>query len=104
MKVNGKKQSELARKGIKVDVAPRRVRIKKLEIISVDLPMIRFSVTCSKGTYIRQLAVDIGEKLGCGAYLSELKRTRSGIFSVTEASPIDELNNLPINELKRRLI
>lgn len=103
VKVNGKKLYELARKGIDVEVAPRTVSIKKLEIESIKLPQIRFAVTCSKGTYIRQLAVDIGEELGCGAYLSELKRTRSGTFSISDALLMEELKALPAAELESRL-
>jgi len=103
VKVNGSKLYELARKGISVDVPPRKIVIKRLDIISIEAPKIRFSVSCSKGTYVRQLAVDIGERLGCGAYLSELKRTRSGKFSISEAALIDELRALPAEELERRL-
>ena len=103
VKVKGKKLYELARKGITVDVAPRRITIKDLSIQSTDLPRIFFSVTCSKGTYVRQLAVDIGEVLGCGAYLSALRRTRSGAFSAQDACSLEELRTVLLAELATRL-
>ena len=101
--IKKKKLYELARKGITVDVAPRRITIKDLSIQSTDLPRIFFSVTCSKGTYVRQLAVDIGEVLGCGAYLSALRRTRSGAFSAQDACSLEELRTVPLAELATRL-
>jgi tRNA pseudouridine55 synthase len=103
VKHNGKKLYELARKGISVDVKPRKVTISKLKILSMSLPQIEFDVTCSKGTYIRQLCVDIGESLNCGAHLSRLRRTRSGDFSVDQALALDELARMDSSSLARRL-
>lgn len=103
VKVNGKKLYELARKGITLDVAARAVSIRKLEITSIKLPAVSFSVICSKGTYIRQLADDIGKILGCGAHLTLLKRTRSGQFSLADAVVIDDLKALSPGELTSRL-
>lgn len=103
IKVNGKKLYELARKGIDIDMPPRPISIKRLEIKCINMPQIHFFVTCSKGTYVRQLAADIGGKLGCGAHLSALKRTRSGRFSISEAVLMDELKALPAAELANRL-
>jgi len=85
VKIKGRKLYELARKGIKADPEPRKVTIKNIDIINIRLPEITFDVTCSKGTYIRQLAVDIGKVLECGAYLSALKRTSSGKFDIKNA-------------------
>lgn len=82
---NGKKLYELARKGIVIKKEPRKIVIQKLDITGVSLPKVFFKVACSKGTYVRQLACDIGETLGCGAYLSALRRTRSGSFTIKEA-------------------
>ena len=104
VKVNGAKLYELARKGLSVEVPARPVVIKKLTVTAVDLPRVSFAVTCSKGTYVRQLAADIGERLGCGAYLSALARTRSGRFSLADAIGVEALRSLTADALARRLI
>lgn len=103
VKVKGRKLYELARKGVRVAVEPRKVTIKELEITGVSIPDVSFRVTCSKGTYVRQLCVDIGEDLGCGAHLSRLRRTRSGPFTVGEAIQVAELGDLSSDELGKRL-
>lgn len=104
VKYNGKKLYELARKGISVEVRPRKVIIKRLEITGISLPQVSFGVTCSKGTYVRRLAADIGDRLGCGAYLSRLSRTRSGRFAIDQAISVDELKDLTSADLEKRLI
>ncbi len=71
---------ELARQGKEVKLEPRKVTIKEFEIAKIELPVIHFRVVCTTGTYIRSLANDFGEALGCGAYLSSLCRTRIGEF------------------------
>ncbi len=103
VKVNGRKLYELARKGISIDVKPRKVIIKRMEILKQEIPNITFSLTCSKGTYVRQLCVDIGDALGCGAHLSGLRRTRSGRFSILEAVDMAGLERMDIRELESRL-
>ena len=80
LKVDGKKLYELAREGKTVERKPRAVQFYEIEIKKIGLPYVRFSVTCSKGTYIRTLCHDIGQKLGCGGCMEELLRTRSGNF------------------------
>ena len=90
IKKNGKKLYEHARKGQEVEIEPREVEIKEFEILSVNLPEVSFRVKVSKGTYIRSLAYDFGKALGAGAYLSELRRTKTGDFSVKDAITIDE--------------
>lgn len=99
-KRNGRKLYELARKGITVAVEPKKVTIKKIDIRNISLPEISFSVVCSKGTYIRQLASDIGRELGCGAYLSRLVRTRSGEFGIGAAVGVDQLKTIDLAELR----
>jgi tRNA pseudouridine55 synthase len=84
--IDGKRAYELARKGLEVAVKPREVEIKSLEISNINLPTFDFKVICSKGTYIRSLAHDIGQKLGCGGYLSALRRTRIGNYRVEDAA------------------
>ncbi|MER3498510.1 MAG: tRNA pseudouridine(55) synthase TruB [Chitinophagaceae bacterium] len=90
IKVEGKRVYELARKGKEVKLQPRPVTIKEFKIINIHLPVVEFKVVCSTGTYIRSLANDFGEALGCGAYLSSLCRTRIGDFKLENAMTIDE--------------
>jgi tRNA pseudouridine55 synthase len=80
----------LARRGKEVELEPRDIFIKEFEITSIEMPVLRFRVVCSTGTYIRSLAHDFGKALNCGAYLSELRRTRIGEFRVNDALTIDE--------------
>lgn len=91
VKVDGKRVYELARKGEEVKLKSRQVIISEFEFTKVDLPTIEFRVVCSKGTYIRSLANDFGAVLGVGAYLSSLRRTRIGEFSVEKAYQLDNL-------------
>ena len=90
IKVDGKRVYELARKGIDVKLEPRKITIKEFQITKIELPVISFLVVCSTGTYIRSLANDFGEKLGCGAYLSSLCRTRIGEHKLENALTIEE--------------
>ena len=89
IKVNGKKLYELARKGIEVERAPRKVEIHQIEITKISLPSVSFSVSCGKGTYIRALARDIGRALNSGAYLTALCRTRSGDIRIEDCHDYD---------------
>lgn len=91
LKVNGKKLYELARAGKTVERKARRVQIFSLEVLSVDLPRAVIRVTCSKGTYIRTLCQDIGEKLGCGGVMCSLKRTRVGRFTIGQTFTLARL-------------
>ena len=91
LKVNGKKLYELAREGKTVERKARPVCFYEIEILEMDLPMVRFSVTCSKGTYIRTLCHDIGQKLGCGACMEELTRTASGEYRWEDSITLDEV-------------
>ncbi|MDP8299864.1 MAG: tRNA pseudouridine(55) synthase TruB [Candidatus Tantalella remota] len=103
-KINGERLYKLARRGIEVERAPQKIFIKKLDRLDVDIPFVKISVACSKGTYIRQLADDIGEKLGCGAHLSELRRTRSGSFTIEQAVPFEKLRGMNRKELDENII
>jgi tRNA pseudouridine55 synthase len=89
IKKEGKRLYELARKGETTEIKARTVNITEFEITKVNLPEVTFRVVCSKGTYIRSLAFDFGKALGSGAYLSALRRTKIGNFSVEKASSID---------------
>jgi tRNA pseudouridine55 synthase len=85
IKVEGKRAYNLARKGVDHQLKKRPVQIHELEITAYSLPEIHFRVVCGKGTYIRSLANDIGARLGCGGYLSALRRTRIGAYHVKDA-------------------
>ena len=85
LKVNGKKLYELAREGKTVERKPRPVHFYQIEILEMNLPLVRYRVVCSKGTYIRTLCHDMGEKLGCGAAMESLVRTKVGKFELKDA-------------------
>ncbi len=92
-KIKGKRMYELARKNIEVEHEPIEVNIYKMDIIDINLPYVKLLVECSKGTYIRAIARDIGIKLNTGAYLTELERTAIGDYRVENAFSIQELIN-----------
>jgi len=94
IKVDGRKLYDLARSGIEIERKSRPVTIKELEIIGEEAGDYIFRVVCSKGTYIRTLCNDIGERLGTGAALSSLRRTAAGDFSIDDAHTIDEIREL----------
>ncbi|MDQ2863912.1 MAG: tRNA pseudouridine(55) synthase TruB [Bacteroidota bacterium] len=90
IKQNGKPVYLLARKGLEVKMEPRKIIIHKFEINDINLPVVSFKVVCTTGTYIRSLAHDFGQALGCGAYLSSLCRTRIGEFKLENAMSMSE--------------
>ena len=90
VKFRGKPLYQWARKGIDVELSPRAMEIHRLAVEEVRLPYVTFTVSCSKGTYIRTICSDAGETLGCGACLSGLRRTRSGAFREEEALPLHD--------------
>lgn len=94
LKVGGKKLYELAREGKSVERQARPVRILELEILQIELPVIKMRVVCSKGTYIRTLCDDIGRALGCGGAMKSLERTRVGTFTLENAVTLGKLQEL----------
>ena len=94
LKVNGKKLYELARQGKEVERQARPVQILDIQIESIDLPRATFSVTCSKGTYIRTLCYDIGQKLGCGGCMESLLRTRVDRFKLEDSLTLSQIEKL----------
>ena len=92
VKVNGRKAYEMARKGEEVELEPRMIQVHHLEILEWATPEVVVDVHCSSGTYIRSLANDLGEVLGCGAYLVGLRRTKNGRFSLRDSVPLRKLN------------
>jgi tRNA pseudouridine55 synthase len=87
----GKRLYQYARKKEEIEIRKKKVEIKKIEVKEIELPYVVIGVTCSKGTYIRSLAYDIGEKLGCGAHLFSLCRTRVGPFELKDVYELDEV-------------
>lgn len=94
LKVNGKKLYEYAREGIEVERKPRMVTIYSIEIKKIELPRVWFQVECSKGTYIRTLCNDIGEKLGCFGCMETLVRTRANVFEIKNSFKLAEIEQL----------
>lgn len=101
IKINGVRLYELARKGIEVQRELRSINIYNIEILHIKTPIIKFNVTCSKGTYMRSLCFDIGEKLGCGAMMNNLKRISSSSFHIAESTELYEINE---ENIKNKII
>jgi tRNA pseudouridine55 synthase len=93
-KVGGRKFYEMARKGESVPVIPKKVRVRELSFGEMSRGQLPFSISCSSGTYIRSIASDLGEKLGCGAHLESLRRTRIGDFHVSEAVALERFEEM----------
>mgnify|MGYP002518795639 CR=1 FL=1 len=94
LKVNGKKLYELAREGKTVERAARRVQIFDIEILNIELPRVKMRVHCSKGTYIRTLCHDIGQRLGCGACMEKLTRTKVSRFEIKDSLTLAQIEAL----------
>lgn len=93
IKKSGKRAYERVRNGEEIKLDPRKIFIKQFEITGIDLPIVHFRVVCAAGVYIRSLAHDMGARLGCGAYLNRLCRTRIGEFLLSESLTIEEAEN-----------
>jgi tRNA pseudouridine55 synthase len=87
----GRRLHELAREGVEVERPPRRVSIHRFELLCKEGPKVDFEVHCSKGTYVRALVRDLGDALGCGAHLSALRRTQSGLFVLADVVELEEM-------------
>jgi len=96
IKIGGKRLYELARKGEEIERTARVVMVHQIEVLSCNGPVASICVDCSKGTYVRSIAQDLGEHFGCGAYLSNLVRVRSGPFDLQDAWTIKELESLDL--------
>jgi len=97
--INGTRAYEYARKGSELELKPQKIKIYSIELILFDLPFVKVKVICSKGTYIRALARDIGLALESGAYLAELRRTHIGSFDVKNAVSIEEFEKSLISDV-----
>ncbi len=104
IKKDGVPLYKLARQGIEVERKPRLIRIYSYRFTDYAEPLAHFRVACTKGTYIRTLAHDLGQKIGCGAHLHTLRRLASGKFDVAQALPLDRILDLPLSELEKRVI
>ncbi len=104
IKMNGVPLYKLARKGIEVVREPRLIHIYTYRFTDYTAPFGRFRVACTKGTYVRSLAHDLGQKIGCGAHLTELRRAVSGKFDVANAIPLEDVVKLSQAELEQRVI
>ena len=106
IKVNGKKAYDYAREGKEVELSPRKIEIFAIENIEVDIPKkeVAFDVSCTKGTYIRSLVHDIGEKLGCGATMIELRRLRTGNFDINKSVKLYDYLKLEYNDMISNVI
>jgi tRNA pseudouridine55 synthase len=96
-RINGKRLYNLARKGIVVERKTKKVTIYNIKVVDFNLPIIKLKVSCSKGTYVRTLADDIGNTIGCGAYLKSLVRTKAGQFKIEDSLNIENFEKMVRN-------
>jgi tRNA pseudouridine55 synthase len=99
IQIEGKRAYEYARGGKTVEIKAKPINILEFEIISIRIPEIEFRIVCSKGTYIRSIANDFGQKLGCGAYLSSLCRTKIGEYKLSDAISLDEFEKMVLTNV-----
>jgi tRNA pseudouridine55 synthase len=104
IKVKGVPLYKMARKGIEIEREPRLVHVYNFRFTSYELPLGAFKIACTKGTYVRSIAHDLGQKLGCGAHLATLRRSVSGRFDVADSMSLDAVLNLTIAELEKKVI
>jgi tRNA pseudouridine55 synthase len=104
VKKDGVPLYKLARKGVEVPREPRLIHIYKFQFSAYQEPLGHFQIACTKGTYVRSLAHELGQKLGCGAHLAVLRRMASGKFDVKDALPLEETLRLTLDELEKRVI
>lgn len=104
IKKNGVPLYKLARKGIEVEREPRLIHIYNYRFTNYAEPLGEFRVACTKGTYVRSLAHDLGQKLGCGAHLAALRRSVSGKFDVADATRLDDVLNLTAAQLEKKVL
>ena len=104
IKIAGVPLYKSARKGEEIEREPRFIRVMSWELTRFALPQLDFRLRCTKGTYVRTLAHDLGQKLGCGAHLSALRRTATEKFNVTQALTLDQIQALSLTEIEQRLI
>lgn len=104
IKVDGVPLYKMARKGEEVEREPRFIRVMSFDLLTFTPPQLTFRLLCTKGTYVRTIAHDLGQKLGPGAHLSALRRTASGQFNIGQCLTLDAIEALPLPEIEKRLI
>lgn len=104
IKIDGVPLYKKARQGEEVEREPRFVRVSSFDLLRFESPEIDFVLRCSKGTYVRTVAHDLGQKLGCGAHLSKLRRTATGKFAISQCLTMDEIEALSLPEIEKRLL
>jgi len=104
IKKDGVPLYKLARKGIEVEREPRLIHIYNFRFTDYREPLATFKLSCTKGTYVRSVAHDLGQKVGCGAHLATLRRSAAGKFDVADAKPLDDVLKLSVAELEKRVI
>ncbi len=104
IKIKGVPLYKLARKGIEVEREPRLIHIYNFRFTNYEPPLGQFKIACTKGTYVRSIAHDLGQKLGCGAHLATLRRSASGRFDVAGAMPLDAVLQISAAQLEKRVI
>ncbi|MEI6437599.1 MAG: tRNA pseudouridine(55) synthase TruB [Candidatus Omnitrophota bacterium] len=92
VKYKGERLYKIARTGVTVEREPRKIRIDVLKVLDFSAPFVKFCLDCSKGTYVRQVAEDVGDVLGCGACITEIRRTKVGPFGIETAVTLEDLN------------
>ena len=104
IKIDGVPLYKMARKGEEVEREPRFIRVMAFDLLSFTPPRLTFRLLCTKGTYVRTIAHDLGQKLGCGAHLSALRRTGSGKFDIAQCLTLEAIEAMPLPEIEKRLI
>lgn len=104
IKVGGVPLYKKAREGEEVEREPRFIRVAAFDLLSFALPKLTFRLACTKGTYVRTVAKDLGDKLGCGAHLSALRRTGSGKFTIDQCTTLDAIQEMSLADIEKRLI
>lgn len=99
LRIKGRRLYNLARRGIVVQREPRKIKIHVLNILKIEIPLVEFYVSCSKGTYIRKLAEDIGERLGCGAHIVKIRRLSVGPFELDDAISLEKIDESHLQKI-----
>ncbi|RMA97627.1 tRNA pseudouridine(55) synthase TruB [Hydrogenothermus marinus] len=103
-RINGKRAYQLAKKGIEIELKPKKVSIYKIDILGINIPFFKIKIDCSSGTYIRSLIKEIGDETCCGAYVKELRRTKIDSFSVENAISLEEFLSFDKEKIEKNLI
>lgn len=104
IKIDGVPLYKNARKGVEVEREPRFIRVMNFELTRFGLPRFDFKLRCTKGTYVRTIAHDLGQKLGCGAHLAALRRTQTDKFDISGALTLDQIEAMTVPEIEKHLI